>query len=99
MTYERIISILLKSESVKLDYFPKKKFETKINLLINFIFARIYILIASSRNLKNDAILTNHESFFWEKDFLQLDRFRFLKINQLLSIYKNFVLENCFFMA
>ena len=27
----------------------------------------------------------NHESFFQGKDFLQLDRFQFLKINSLMA--------------
>ena len=42
-----------------------KKFETQKNiLLINFIFAQTYSLIASSQIFKNDAILINHGSFF-----------------------------------
>ena len=50
-------------------------------LLINFIFAQTYFLIASSQIFKNDAILINHSSFFQEKDSLQFDRFLFLKLN------------------
>ena len=50
-------------------------------LLINFIFAQTYFLIASSQIFKNDAILKNHGSIFYKKDFLQLDRFLFLKLN------------------
>ena len=33
-------------------------------LLINFIFAQTYFLIASRQIFKNDAILINHCSFF-----------------------------------
>ena len=54
-------------------------------LLINFIFAQTYFLIASSQILKSDAILINHGSFFQEKDSLQLDRFQFLKMNSLMA--------------
>ena len=54
-------------------------------LLINFIFAQTYFLIASSQIFKNDAILINHGSFFYEKDSLQLDHFRFLKMNSLMA--------------
>ena len=57
----------------------------KIILLINFIFAQTYFLIASSQILKNYAILINHGSFFLEKDSLQHDCFLFFKLNQLLS--------------
>ena len=47
------------------DYFSWKKFETqKIILLINFIFAQTYFLIASRQILKNDTILINHGSLF-----------------------------------
>ena len=57
-------------------------------LLINFIFAQTYFLIASSQIFKNDAILINLGSF--EKDSLQLDRFQFLKMNSLMAeIIKN----------
>ena len=62
--------------------FKNKK---QIILLINFIFAQIYFLIASSQIFKNHAILTNHGSFFWEKDSLQLDRFQFSKMNSLMT--------------
>ena len=57
----------------------------KIILLINFIFDPTFFLIASYEILKNDAILINYESLFQEKDSLQLDRFQFLRMNQLLS--------------
>ena len=40
-------------------------------LLINFILAQTYFLIASNQIFKNDAILINHGSFVWEKDSLQ----------------------------
>ena len=59
-----------------------KKFETQIN---NFIFTQTYFLIAWSQIFKNDAILTNHVSFFRKKDSLQLDRFQFLKMNSLMA--------------
>ena len=36
----------------------------KLILLINFIFAQTYFLVASSQIFKNDAILINHGSFF-----------------------------------
>ena len=42
-----------------------KKIKTQeIILLINFIFAQTYFLIASSQLFKNDAILMNYGSFF-----------------------------------
>ena len=50
-------------------------------LLINFIFAQTYLLIAWNQIFKNDAILINDGSFFWEKHSLQHDRFLFLKLN------------------
>ena len=50
-------------------------------LLINFIFAQTYFLIASSQIFKHDAILINHGSFFYKKDSLQPDRFLLLKWN------------------
>ena len=54
-------------------------------LLINFIFAPTYFLIASSQIFENDAILINYGSFFYKKDSLQLDRFLFLKMNSLMA--------------
>ena len=63
-----------------------KKIKTKkIMLLKNFIFAQTYFLIASSQIFKNDAILINQDLFFQKKDSLQLDRFRFLKMNSLMA--------------
>ena len=53
--------------------------------LTNFIFTRIFFLIASYQILKNDMILIIHESFFQEKDSLLLNRFQFSKMNKLLS--------------
>ena len=38
--------------------------QKKIILLINFIFAQTYFLIASSQIFKNNAILINHDTFF-----------------------------------
>ena len=59
-------------------------------------------VIASYQNLQNDAILINHESFFQEKDSLQLTVSNFLKGLNYYQIqqffYKNIVLENCFLM-
>ena len=57
----------------------------KIILLINFIFDPTFFLIASYQILKNYVILINHESFFQRKDFPQLHRFWFLKINSLMT--------------
>ena len=53
--------------------------------LRNFIFTQTFFLIASYQIFKNDVILINHGSFFQERDSLQLDRFIFSKINELLS--------------
>ena len=68
----------------------------KIILLINFIFYPTFFLIASYQILKNYAILINHESFFQRKDFPQLHRFWFLKINSLIAetIKKTFSIRN-----
>ena len=49
------------------------------------MFAQTYFLIASRQIFKNDAILINHVSFFWEKDSLQHDRFLCLKLNSLMA--------------
>ena len=51
----------------------------------NVIFTRTFFLIASCQIQKNDVILINHDSFFQEKDSLQLDRFQFTKMNKLLQ--------------
>ena len=68
------------------DYFLWKKFETQKNNFINkFYFFQTYFLIASRQILKNDAILMNHESFFQRKDYPELHRFWFLKINSLMA--------------
>ena len=45
------------------DYFHEKNLKKK-KLLINFIYAQTYFLVASSQSLKNDAILINYGSFF-----------------------------------
>ena len=51
----------------------------------NFIFKCFFFFhIASYQIFKNGANLINYGSFFQGKDFLQLDRFKFLKMNQLL---------------
>ena len=68
----------------------------KIILLINFIFEPTFFLIASYQILKNYAILINHESSFQRKDFPQLHRLSFLKINSLMAetIKKHFPKRN-----
>ena len=65
-------------------------------LLINFIFAQTYFLIASYQILKNYVILINYKSLFQRKDFPQLHRFWFLKINSLMAetIKKHFPKRN-----
>ena len=72
--------------------FSRKKFETyknfkhkKIMHLTNFIFIQTFFLIAPFQIFKNDVILINHGLFFQEKDSLQLERFQFYKMNNLLS--------------
>ena len=45
----------------------------------------ISFLIVSYQILKSDVILINHESFFQEKESLQLYRYQFLKINSLMA--------------
>ena len=68
----------------------------KIILLINFIFDTTFFLIAYDQILKNYAILINHESFFQRKDFPQLHRCWFSKINSLMAgtIRKHFPRRN-----
>ena len=68
----------------------------KIILLINFISVQTYFLITSSQIFKKYAILINHGSFFQRKDFPQLDRFQFLKMNSLMAeiIKNNFSKQN-----
>ena len=53
--------------------------------LTNFIFTRTFFLIASYQILKNDLILINQESFFQEKESLQLYRSQFFEINSLMA--------------
>ena len=94
----RIAILLLKGlfEREKIIFYEKNLKHKKIILLINFIFAQTYFFIASSQIFKNDAIVINHSSFFYEKDFLQFDRFRFLKMNSLMAeiIKKKFSKQN-----
>ena len=61
--------------------------------LTNVIFTRTFFLIASYQILENEVILINQRSFFWKKDSLQVNRFQFFKLNNLLPI-QQFVLEN-----
>ena len=74
-----------KFERDKIIFHEKNLKDKKIILIINFIFAQTYFLIASSQNLKNDTILINHSSFSLEKDSLKLDSFQFLKMNSLMA--------------
>ena len=55
----------------------------KIILLIHFIFARTFFLIASSQIFENDAVLMNNGSFLQGKDSLEHGRFQFSKMYQL----------------
>ena len=57
----------------------------KIILLINFIFAWTFFLIASCQILENDAIPINRRTFFQGNESLQLDSFQFLNINSLMA--------------
>ena len=50
----------------------------------NFIFTQTFFLNASYQIFKNYVILINHGSYFQDKDSLQLNRFQFSKINELL---------------
>ena len=53
--------------------------------LTKFYFQVIFFHIAFYHILKNGAIIINRGSFFEGKEYLQLYRFQFLKMNQLLS--------------
>ena len=77
----RSASVMMRILKFKIIFNEKNSKHKKIILLINFIFAQTYFLIASSQNFKNDAILINHGSVFEEKDSLQDNRFLFLKLN------------------
>ena len=68
----------------KMNFHEKNLKYKKLILLINFIFAPIFFLIATYQIFKNYAILINYKSLFQEKDFLQLNRFHFCKMNKLL---------------
>ena len=83
----RIAILLLKGyfEREKIILHEKNLKNKKIILLINFTFAPTFFLIASYQILKNYAILINYKSLFQEKDSLQLNHFRFSKMNKLLS--------------
>ena len=73
----RIAILLLKGYfgREKISFHEKNLKYRKIILLINFIFAPTFFIIASYQILKNFTILINHESFFQRKDFPQLHRF------------------------
>ena len=78
----RIEILLLKGffEIKKIILQEKNLKHRKIILLINFIFAPTFFLIASYQILKNYAILINYKSLFQEKDSLQLNHFQFSKM-------------------
>ena len=69
----------------KINFHEKNLKYRKIILLINFIFVPIFFLITSYQILKNYPILINYKSLFQEKDPLQLNYFKFSKMNKLLS--------------
>ena len=79
--------LLLKGyfEREKIIFHEKNFKQKKIILLMNFIFAPTFFLIASYQILKMYVILINHESFLQKKCSLQLHRFQFLKINSLMT--------------
>ena len=53
--------------------------------LTDFYFCRSFFLITSYQILQNGAILINHESFFHEKEYLQLYCSQFSEINSLMA--------------
>ena len=67
----------------KINFHEKNLKHRKMILLINFIFAPTFYLIASYQILKNYVILINYESRFQGKDSLQLNRFQSLKNNHI----------------
>ena len=73
----RIAILLLKGyfDREKIIFYEKNLKHKKIILLINFIFAPTFFLIASYQIVKNYAILINYKSLFQEKDSLQLNYF------------------------
>ena len=77
-------NIIIKGSFEKDIIFQEKNLKhRKIMYLTNFIFARTFFLIAPYQIFKNDVILINHGSFLQGKDFLQLERFQFSKMNQI----------------
>ena len=83
----RIAILLLKSyfEKEKINFHENYLKYRKIMLLIKFIFAPTFFLIAAYQILKNYAILINYKLLFKEKDSLQLNHSQFSKMNKLLS--------------
>ena len=69
----------------KINFHEKNLKYRKIILLINFIFAPTFFLIASYQILKNDAILISYKLLFQEKDSLEHNHFQFSKMDKLLS--------------
>ena len=82
-----LVTVIFKGKNLK---------DRKIILFINFIFARIFFLIASSQIFENYAILINHGPFFQGEDSLKLDLFQFLEINSLWlkALKTNFPKQN-----
>ena len=78
----RIEILLLKGlfKREKIIFYKKHLKHRKIMYLTHFFSTSLF-----TKFFKNGAILINHGSFFQGKDFLQFDRFQFLKIEQLLS--------------
>ena len=66
----------------KINFHEKNLKYRKIILLIDFIFASTFLLIAFNQILKNYAILINYKSLFQEKDSLQLYHFQLSKMNE-----------------
>ena len=69
----------------KINFHEKNLKHKKIILLINFIYAPIFFLVASYQILKNYAIPINHESLFQKKRFLTTSPFLIFKINSLMA--------------
>ena len=81
--------------------FNKNKLNIFFSIMTNFIFARTFFLIAPYQISQNYAILINHETFFQEKESLQLYRSKILKINSLILTVKWMafqVLYSCLFI-
>ena len=71
-------------------------FITSINLSNRLFRARTKgVLKIKKKNLQNDAILINHESFFQKKESSHLYRSQFFEINSLVAkIIKKSIFQN-----